>query len=93
MINSIFKYRICTPFDDLGGVFEIEIPGYVSMCDVAMQDEELFAWAIVEPDMPSIKIKFKVYGTGWAMEGAENLSFLKTVHTDGGMVWHVFRVK
>jgi hypothetical protein len=88
MIGHIFKYKI----QKIGEIVEIEMPVNAKICDINCQGNELFLWAMVDIHAPLEKTRFVVYGTGWKIDNAENLYFIKTVHTPDGFVWHVFSV-
>lgn len=88
MINYIFQYKI----PNSGKIVEIEMPVNAKICDINFQGNGLFVWAMSDIHAPLEKSRFVVYGTGWKIDNAENLYFIKTVHAPDGLVWHVFSV-
>lgn len=92
MIKHVFKYPINFA-DEAGKVIEIQMPVGSAICEVNHQDDCIFLWALVDTHAPLEPHKFVVHGTGWKIDDAENLLFLKTVHMPSGLVWHVFMVK
>jgi hypothetical protein len=67
----------------------IDMPGSPSFLHVAMQNDELCLWAIVQPDQPIARRTILIIGTG---HPAENVGlYIGTVLMSGGaFVWHVF---
>ena len=81
---KIYKYEI-----PIKPSVELELPeGFNPLC-VQMQEERVILWAIVSPDAPTSSRVFRVYGTGFNLQLAGS-TYLGTVQTEGGLVWHVF---
>lgn len=56
------------------------------------QFDEVFIWALCDPEKPLEGREVYVFGTGWEMpDNIQTRSFIGTVISDGGnYVWHVF---
>lgn len=86
-MKKIYKYQIdCTHQHNA----EVELPCFSKIIDFKFQGNVLYLWAIVDPDSPTENIRFEIYGTGWEIEDADELTHLKTVHING-FVWHIFK--
>jgi len=92
MIGHVFKYALNFP-GEAGQVVTIEMPVDCAICDINHQGDCIFIWAMVDIHAPREQYKFVVHGTGWKIDDAENLFFLKTVHMPNGLVFHVFAVE
>ena len=67
---------------------EVNIPEHGIVLTVALQNNLLCIWVLVNPISPTTIRKFKVYGTGWPIE-VNNLKYINTVF-DKNLVWHIF---
>ena len=85
MNQTIWKYKLEIVDEQF-----IEIPfGYNSkLLSVAMQDERLCLWAIVEPEKDTKTAQIRIFGTG-NPHYSGSLEFLGTVQ-EQFFVWHVF---
>jgi hypothetical protein len=54
----------------------------------------LMLWAMVDDQQSRVEPReFRIFGTGNAVDDAENLTYIKSVQMHGGaLVWHVFLV-
>lgn len=71
---------------------QIDLPKGYAICDVNYKNGGIYLWALIDIHAPLEKRNFVIYGTGWQINNANELSFLKTIHMPGGFVWHVFEV-
>jgi hypothetical protein len=73
------------------GQFTLRIGRPGTILAVQPQRDEVCAWAVVDPAAPPEERRFRIFGTGQPIAGAdlERLQFLATVQV-GGQVWHVF---
>lgn len=82
---KIFKYEL-----QIVDRQEISIPSPKRLLHVGEQDEKLFVWSIVTPDIfviyPTI---LRIFGTGHQIEN-EDITFIGTVQMSNGLVWHIF---
>lgn len=82
----VYKYPL--PFR--GGTIPLALPRCGQILDIAFQGDDLFLWALVDPDGDLDSYTVVIAGTGH--EIAEDLRatlFHKTLH-HAGFVWHVF---
>jgi len=87
MNRVIYKYPI--DVDGFGKPCRIALPAGALPLTANKQDMSIYAWIIVDTDLPSDSyIDFYVFPTGF-IEIPEDLLFLSTI-LDGSYVWHVF---
>ena len=89
MIGNVLKY----PINKIGEVITIIMPTKLAICDIGVQNGDIFLWALVDKFTPLRSYQFIVFGTGWEIEEVEKLTFLKTVHMKDGLIWHVFEIQ
>lgn len=84
---KIFKYLII-PSDIKQ---KIMMPEGAKILTFQMQNQELYIWALVNPNNEMEERKFYVFGTGHEIE-MENISiYIGTAQMMGGsLVWHLF---
>ena len=82
-IQSIYKYPINSG--------EPIIAPFIKILDIQYQGDDLYMWAIVEPESEStMTVVPTVVGTGWPQKSFSSLGkYFKTVQ-EGPYVWHVF---
>jgi hypothetical protein len=70
----------------------LKVPLGAKFMHVAVQEETLCLWALVDETAPLEGRVIHVLGTGWDIPwNVENLEFLGSVLVEGGVfVWHVF---
>jgi len=88
MTQRVYKYY---PRPD---VSEIEMPKDAAVLSVAMKDDVVTLWALVEPEAPKEMRKFLVVETDEPIGDFDNLDlvlgFVGTVISRDGYVLHVF---
>lgn len=88
-MKTIYKYELREQ-----SYQTVEIPGGPGawFLHVGWQPDALYVWAMVDTDKPMQDVRFKILGTGWPIEGdGVEWSFVGTVQTPVGLVWHVFK--
>lgn len=80
-------YDYCLPIVDQQHVY---IPEGAQIISVAMQDDVLCLWAIVETVGPIEEREILIRGTGDPLTGSEG-RFIGTISDE--LVWHVFEGK
>lgn len=87
MTYEIRKYHL--PIKD--GIIEVVAPQMRYLCDINEQNDGIYIWGIFNTDAEIVKHEFLIFGTGFLVieEDFPRLSFIKTVHMNNGMVWHV----
>lgn len=91
-MKKIYKYPVnWSRSHDAPHEASVELPRWAweNIIDIEFQGSELYLWAVVDPSEPTEKINLEIYGTGWEIENADQLTHLKTVHVNG-FVWHIF---
>jgi hypothetical protein len=94
-MKQVFKYPInCYESAGLGARWEpeftLDMPDGAQILRADMQGERLIVWALVDPNMRMTTRRFRLAGTGHAIE-QEDLSHISTFF-DGGLVMHLFEV-
>lgn len=86
---KVWKYDV--PIDDY---FELNMPIGAQVLTVDVQAERPCLWALVDPDMPKEKRRFRFAGTGHPINEPENrLRFINTFQMRGGsLIFHIFEV-
>lgn len=81
--------------------YELDLETYPHMPQGAVilsvheQDDKIFVWAMVRPEMPLVNRKIMLVGTGQPiteniiLKSATEFTFIGTVHTPP-FVWHIF---
>lgn len=69
----------------------IELPAEAQILTVAMQQERMMMWALVDDEAPKEERRFIVFGTGEVIPRG-NFQWIATVQ-DGNFVWHLFEIK
>lgn len=67
----------------------IDMPQGAKVLSVQLQHERVQVWALGDPAQPYVARRFRVYGTGHAVD--EEGTFIGTVQVTG-LVFHVFEV-
>lgn len=90
-MRTVHKYRLDFTQGDLASP---RLPAAAQVLSVGHQGNNLYLWALVEPDGPiDLTRVFRIAGTGHPIEGDDDLRFLGTAHMQGGaLVLHVFEV-
>lgn len=86
-MKTIWKFELS------GMRVSIPMPEGAQLLHVAVQDDILRLWALVDPTVAPVERTFRVIGTGWSIDDAyaEKLRHVGTTLTEGGeYVWHVF---
>jgi hypothetical protein len=89
--SVVFKYGVPAP--NATGRSFIDVPPDAVFLSVGMQDDAMFVWALVNPSEPPMLVmrRLIVLNTGQECPGfPDEASFLGTVATSGGIVWHVW---
>ena len=88
-MQTVHKYHL----DFTVSTIEILMPKKARILYGAKQEEGLVIWASVDTEEDAVIRRFRIYGTGWAMEEPmESLVHISTIK-DGILVWHLFEVK
>ena len=84
---KIYKYVL--PVDDH---IEIEMPVNAEILSFQCQHDVPAIWALVDPDAPLKKRKFRFVGTGHELGVLRSrLKFIGTAQMyDGDLIWHLF---
>jgi hypothetical protein len=83
--RSVWKYPWPNQFEPL----TLNLPRHTGIVHAAYQGDVLTLWAEVYPEYETYSHTFRIYGTGWTIEGAGD--YITTVH-QGGFVWHIYEV-
>lgn len=92
---SIWKF----PVERVADTFEVEMPEGAQILHLAMQPqsgygEVLCLWALCDVEVRKVARRFKIRGTGHAIDGskpAEIGAYVGTFQMHGGdLVWHLF---
>lgn len=77
---------------------DVDMPAGAELVTVAVQHNTICIWALVDPEQPAERRRFKIVGTGH-QELEPNDRYIGTVMTqetvmtqDQTFVWHVFEV-
>ena len=84
MSNAIWKYKLNTTHSPV-----VKMKTGARPFHVAMQNETLYVWAVVNVLAEEQSFEFQIRGTGHLMTGSEGV-YIGTVHDPIGFVWHVF---
>jgi hypothetical protein len=85
---TVHKYPI--PLDD---IVEIEMPKGAQVLCIDTQHELLQCWALVNPEMPVAKRKFRIAGTGHPILSHHTSKYINSVQMrGGGLVFHIFEI-
>jgi hypothetical protein len=89
----IFKYPLTPPRAAISP-FDVEMPKGAHVLSVGVQgDDEMVAWALVDPDAEKVVRRFAVYPTGLVEVSPHPGRFIGTVMFERGrLVFHVFDV-
>ena len=85
MARTVWKFEL--GLEDKG---DVDMPVGAHIIDVRMQNGVPCIWAIVDSEGDRETRRFLIAGTGWPLPGAGR--HVGTVHTDRGLVWHIFDV-
>lgn len=89
-MNAVFKYNLS---DDLFREQIIKMPKGAEILNVAIIDEIVRIWAVVNTDEPLVERRIMVHGTGHQMDANLCYLYIGTVIDAVDLVWHVFEVK
>ena len=80
-MRTIYKYNIMQP-----------VIGHIEkFLHVDYQGDEVMVWAIVNDELPKREFTIICSGTGWPIADFQNaLSYIGTVQSYEGYVWHYF---
>lgn len=85
-IKVIYKYPLEITDNQV-----IELPKRHQILTAQLQNGKLQLWALVYPEFAKIKKLIHIYGTGHKIPADENLKYISTIQTEGGVfVWHIF---
>ena len=92
-MKKIFKYPFVV--DD---VVELKMPKGAQLLSIQFQDEQLCAWALVDPDENLETRKLRIIGTGHPvfdddLEDTEFFTTVQVVFQEQNLVWHIFIYK
>lgn len=96
MTDRAWKFTLPEP-NDTGRVF-VDMPATARPFSVGLQGDEMVVWALCDPEQevefdmqPTGPRRFIVANTGMEIPGfPDGASFLGTLTTDNGIVWHVW---
>lgn len=69
---------------------DVEMPAGADLLTAQFQDDSLMVWAVVEPDASMSVRRFRIIGTGAAIEGYPGGYLATAQDPQCGLVWHVF---
>lgn len=85
-MKTVWKYPI--PVMDLP---TIRLPIGAQILTVAAQHDNLYLWALVDPEAQTGEVQLRVLGTGHQCTNPGR--YIGTAHMmDGLLVWHVFQI-
>jgi hypothetical protein len=85
-MRTIWKF----PFE-VADVLEILMPSGAEILDVQVQHGQPCLWALVHSERPTVRRRFRVFGTGHLIEGMYAAKYVGTFQIAGGaLVFHVF---
>lgn len=87
-MSVIFKYKIN---DFNGAKTRISLPKKSKILDIQEQNNEIFLWALNEPENDLEERTFVTIGTEHSFD-SKTLEYVKTVQSDI-YVWHIFEEK
>lgn len=83
-MKTIYKYKLQP------GRTVLDMPDGAKVLTVQTQGDDVCLWALVEPNKPTTRRFFDVYGTGHQMP-ADPGAYVATFQMGGSaLVWHVF---
>lgn len=90
-MKVIYKYKLRTlNRDDI----VLELPDDGDILSIQLQDNELTAWALVDPKSPITTMTFKIFMTGETFDHDaildQDFYYVTTVQRLDGIVCHVF---
>lgn len=85
---KIYKYKIKVTDEQ-----QIKMPIGAKILCCAEQSNELFIWAIVNMKADTTDYGIRIFGTGQDFPDNNSLSYISTVQTVEGFMWHVFEVR
>lgn len=80
-MKRIYKYPV--PLNDDSA---IDMPEGAQVLTVQMQHEQVWIWALVDPDAPMVTRRFHIVGTGHPIEHPDTLTYIGTFQVSGGML-------
>lgn len=87
---TIYKYSLAVR----NGRQYLELPEGAKVLGSGFKhgDPSLYIWAMVDPDKPLTARYFRLYWTGSYLGCADEslLSYIDTLQTGDGLVWHLF---
>ena len=86
---KVYKYKI-----KVDNYFELDLPYGAWVLDVDLQKQDIYLWALVNPDAELEKRRFRFAGTGHEIdEEVYQLSHIKTFQImAGSLVFHIFEI-
>lgn len=74
---------------------ELELPTGSRILSVAMQEDKICAWVLLDLNEPERKCyRIAIHGTGHHIQDASNYRFIGTIHaTQVKLVLHVFEIE
>ena len=85
---KIYKYAI--PIEDN---FDLELPVGSKILHIASQRDEGFLWALVDPNVHSVKRHFRLAGTGHSINEHLYMNYIGTFQMmNGDLIWHLFEL-
>lgn len=85
-MKTIWKFTL-----DITDLQDVAMPEGAEILTVQTQRNKICIWAVVDPEARIICRRFRIAGTGHAIDGRNG--YIGTTMTDGSdFVWHVFEV-
>jgi hypothetical protein len=86
-MKTVYKYPV--PPDD---TFEMMLPQGAQILTVDLQFGEMQLWALIDPDAPLNRRRFRLAGTGHPIK-ERNLLYINTFQAHGGaLILHLFEI-
>lgn len=89
MKKVVYKYELGL------GKTELKIPAGGIIIDLAIQNNVPYIWVLCNPDAEPETRRFESFGTGHAIENADNKFHIGSVHfqTISPLVFHFFEIR
>lgn len=89
-MNVVYKYGPIQPADYVS----LEMPEGAQPLRFAPQRDDVYLWALVNPEAPHRTYRFRWAGTGHEItDRREDLQYVNTFEMHGALVFHLFEVK
>lgn len=91
-MKTIYKYALDN-FDEKTGYGIVKLPINFEILKVDRQNENLFAWALIDSEKEQENFLFRIFKTGYQLNpGIKKQDYWGT-YFHGPLVWHVFQVR